>query len=179
MFWSRKYGARRTEVRKNRPDRGGDWYAELKAKGVIGSLVVAGVFALVASAIVMLREDAVPYKPGQYVPQDIISRVDFTFTDQERLAKAREAMKETEPHVFKANGDAWGDLETRLLELPERIGEKDVSQLPMKLATALQVAAGGDGVLNVLRQYQAPNQKPRYQKTVKDFVGELRELVVL
>ena len=79
MFWSRKYGARRTEVRKNRPDRrGADWYAELKAKGVIGSLVVAGVFALVASAIVMLREDAVPYKPGQYVPQDIISRVDFT-----------------------------------------------------------------------------------------------------
>jgi len=82
MFWSRKYGARRTEVRKNRPDRrGADWYAELKAKGVIGSLVVAGVFALAASAIVMLREDAVPYRPGQYVPQDVISRVDFSFSD--------------------------------------------------------------------------------------------------
>src|SRR3954447_17600433 len=103
MFWSRKYGARRTEVRKNRPDRrGADWYAELKAKGVIGSLVVAGVFALVASAIVMLREDAVPYKPGQYVPQDIIGRVDFSFNDPERLEKARQAMRESEPHVFRA-----------------------------------------------------------------------------
>src|SRR3954447_16448737 len=142
MFWSRKYGARRTEVRKNRPDRrGADWYAELKAKGVIGSLVVAGVFALVASAIVMLREDAVPYKPGQYVPQDIIGRVDFTFTDAERLAQAQKAMRETEPHVFKATGDAWGDLEARLLELPERVGDRDASQLPPKLTTELQVGS--------------------------------------
>jgi putative nucleotidyltransferase with HDIG domain len=179
MFWSRKYGARRTEVRKNRPDRRGDWYAELKARGVIGSLVVAGVFALVASAIVMLREDAVPYRPGQYVPQDIISRVDFAFSDQERLTKAREAMRETEPHVFKASGDAWGDLETALLELPDRVGDKAVSQLPAKLVTELQVAAGGDGVLNVLRQFQTPAQKPAYAKAVKDYIGELRDLVVL
>jgi len=131
---------------------------------VIGSLVVAGVFALVASAIVMLREDAVPYRPGQYVPQDIIGRVDFTFTDPERLAKAREAMRETEPHVFKVNGDAWGDLEAKLLELPERVGDKDVTQLPGTLATELQVGAGGDGVLNILRQYQAPAQKPKFVK---------------
>ncbi|HEY7115990.1 MAG TPA: HDIG domain-containing metalloprotein [Tepidisphaeraceae bacterium] len=180
MFWSRKHGARRTEVRKNRPDLGQSLLADLKAKGVIGSLGVAAVFALVASAIVMLREDAVPYKPGQYVPQDILSRVDFTFNDQERLTKAREAMRENEPHVYhQSAGDAWGELRARLLELPERIGERDASQLPGKLATELQVAPGSDGVLNILRQFQQPTQKPRYQNAVEDFIKELRGDVVL
>ena len=58
MFWSRKYGARRTEVRKNRPDLGSGLYLELKAKGVFGSIGVALAFWLVASAIMMLREEA-------------------------------------------------------------------------------------------------------------------------
>src|SRR3954469_13615667 len=179
MFWSRKYGARRTEVRKNRPDLGGSLYSDLKARGVIGSLAVAAVFALIASGIVMLRDGAVPYKPGQYVPQDVLSRVDFSFTDPERLAKVRQEKRESQPHVFKANGDAWGDLQAALSELPDRIGDKDVSQLPPNLATALQVAPGSDGILNVLRQYQSPAQKTKYSKAVEDFIKDLRPLIVL
>jgi len=53
MFWSRKYGARRTEVRKNRPDLGGGLYSELRARGVIGSVGVAVLFWVAAAAIVM------------------------------------------------------------------------------------------------------------------------------
>jgi putative nucleotidyltransferase with HDIG domain len=179
MFWSRKYGARRTEVRKNRPDLGGGLYSELKARGVIGSLGVAAVFCIAASAIVMLRDSAVAYKPGQYVPQDVLSRVDFTFTDQERLTKIRQEKRESQPHVYKANGKAWDDLQAAMSELPERVGDKDVSQLPGNLATALQVAPGSDGILNILRQYQLPTQKPKYLKAVEDFVKDLRPLIVL
>jgi putative nucleotidyltransferase with HDIG domain len=179
MFWSRKYGARRTEVRKNRPDLGGGLYSDLKARGVVGSLGVAVVFALAASAIVMLRDSAVPYKPGQYVPQDVLSRVDFNFTDPERLAKVKQERRESEPHVYKSNGDAWGDLQVALGELPDRVGDKDVSQLPGNLATALQVAPGSDGILNVLRQYQPPAQKTKYLKAVEDFVKDLRPLIIL
>src|SRR5258706_13378259 len=170
MFWSRKYGARRTEVRKNRPDLGGGLYSELKARGVVGSLGVAVVFALAGSAIVMLRDSAVPYKPGQYVTQDVLSRVDFNFTDQERLAKVKQEKRESEPHVYKVNGDVWGELQAALGELPERVGDKDVSQLPGNLATALQVAPGSDGILNILRQYQTPTQKTKYLKAVEGFV---------
>jgi putative nucleotidyltransferase with HDIG domain len=179
MFWSRKYGARRTEVRKNRPDLGGGLYSELKARGVIGSLGVAAVFCIAASAIVMLRDSAVAYKPGQYVPQDVLSRADFSFKDPERLAKVKQEKRESEPHIFKANGDAWGDLQAALAELPERVGKKDVSQLPSSLATALQVAPGSDGILNILRQYQEPLAKTTYLKAVEDFVKDLRPLIVL
>ena len=179
MFWSRKYGARRTEVRKNRPDLGGSLYSELKARGVIGSLGVAFVFFIAASAIVTLRDSAVPYKPGQYVPQDVLSRVDFSFTDQSRLTKAKQERRDSEPHVYTAAGDAWGALESAIDELPERVGDKDSSQLPGNLATSLQISSNSDGVLNVLRQYQDPTQKPKFEKAVKAFVNDLRPLVVL
>jgi hypothetical protein len=89
MFWSRKYGARRTEVRKNRPDRSVNFWSDLKARGITTSLAIALVFCIIASAIVLLREDAVPYRPGQYVPQDVLSRIDFAFTDVDRLTQAR------------------------------------------------------------------------------------------
>jgi putative nucleotidyltransferase with HDIG domain len=180
MFWSRKYGARRTEVRKNRPDVGRSLYVDLRAKGVIGSLGVAALFWLAASGIVMLRDSAVPYKPGQYVPQDILSRVDFTFPDQDRLAQVKREKRASVPQVYKATpGDAWGDLESALDDLPERVGDKDASQLPPALVTALQVAPGSDGVLNLLRQYRLATEKPKYLKAVGDFVKAMRPAVVL
>ena len=109
---------------------------------MIGSVGVAALFWLAASAIVMLRDDAVPYKPGQYVPQDILSRVDFTFTDPDRLAQVKREKRASEPQVYKSTGDAWGDLEKSLDDLPERVGDKDVTQLP---PSALDGAAGGAG----------------------------------
>ena len=60
-----------------------------------------------------------------------------------------------------------------------RVGDKDVSQLPGNLATALQVAPGSDGILNVLRQYQTPTQKTKYLKAVEDFIKDLRPLIKL
>src|SRR3569623_1377095 len=115
MFWSRKYGARRTEVRKKCPERGISLWSDLRAKGVIPSLGVAAVFAVVVSAIVMLREDSVAYKPGQYVPQDILSRVDFDFIDQEKLVQSRKLKRETTPRVYAQQGDAWATLQNALI----------------------------------------------------------------
>jgi putative nucleotidyltransferase with HDIG domain len=45
--------------------------------------------------------------------------------------------------------------------------------------TALQVGPGNDGVLNILRQYQQANQRPKYLKAVGDFIKDLRPVVVL
>lgn len=179
MFWSRKYGARRNEVRKNRPDLGGSLYSELKARGVVGSIWVAAAFCLAASAIVMLREDAVPYKPGQYVSKDIQSSIDFNFTDPDRLAQAREEKRESEPHVYRTAADAWGDLKAALLELPDRVADKTVDQLPGNLATELQMGPGSDGVLNALQKYREPALRPQYQHAVEDYIADLQQLIIL
>jgi hypothetical protein len=42
-----------------------------------------------AIGILMLRENVVPFRPGQWVPHDIVSRVDFVFRDEKRLTEAK------------------------------------------------------------------------------------------
>lgn len=179
MFWSRKYGARREKVRNKCPERAGTSWTELRARGVPGSVGLAALFALLATLIVLLREDSVAYKPGQYVPQDILSRVDFSFRDPEKLAEARKQMRDSQPRVYKQASDTWAQLQASLLELPDRVGNNDLSRLPGNLEKLLRVDAGSEGVLNILRQYQAPDRQPEYRRAVEGFVGELRGLVVL
>ncbi len=181
MFWSRKYGARRTEVRKKCPDRStAGWISDMRAKGVVGSLAVAAGFVIVVSAIVMLREDSVPYKPGQYVPQDILSRVDFAFRDQEKLIEAKKQKRDSQPRVYsKAPVDSWSALQTALLELPDHIGNSEISQLPGDLRTRLRLDVGNEGVLNILRQYQLPERKPAFARDVDRFLKDLRGLILI
>ncbi|HSI35301.1 MAG: HD family phosphohydrolase [Phycisphaerae bacterium] len=167
-------------MRKKCPERGVTFLGELRARGVIPSLGVAAVFALVVSAIVMLREDSVPFKPGQYVPSDILSRVDFQFVDKEKLAEKRNQKRESTPRVYvAAKGDSWGALQSALLELPDRIGTLEVSQLPGNLRTLLRVDEGNEGAVNQLRLYQAPERKAIYQRDVERFITALRPLVLL
>src|SRR6202035_2710191 len=105
-----KSNARRIAIGNKRPDRS-PLLRELRSQGVLNSLLVAVAFFMVASAIMMLREDVVPYRPGQYVAHDILSRVNFTFPDKDLLTQARQAARDSEPRVYKPNGEGWDDLQ--------------------------------------------------------------------
>src|SRR4051812_48889338 len=110
MLFSRKISSRREEIRKNRPDVV-PVSARLAPEGTRGSLAIAAGFFLVASAIMMLREDVVPYRPGQYVAQDILSRVEFKYPEKEQLQRARDVAKQKVLRVYKANPEAWSTVE--------------------------------------------------------------------
>src|SRR5438105_1427887 len=112
-----KSTSRRAVIRDKCPDRLGSFWRDMRASGALRSLGIAAAFCVIAIGIVMLREDVVPYRPGQYVPQDIIGRVDFTFTDKSQLQKAREDACNSQPRIYRQNGDVWADLEKTLLEL--------------------------------------------------------------
>src|SRR5947209_18835521 len=129
-----KSTARRAVIREKCPDRYGSYWREMRASGAVRSLGIAGVFCAVAIAIVMLREDVVPYRPGQYVPQNIPSRVDFVFHDKDLLTKARQDMRDSQPRVYKQNGDVWGELQNRLLTLPQRLAGKKLDEIDQSLA---------------------------------------------
>ena len=89
----RKAPARRAEIRKNRPDTVTRRWELMKASGVPVSVAIAAAFALVAIAILSLREEVVPHRPGQFAAHDIVSRVDFTFHDNRKLADAQRAAR--------------------------------------------------------------------------------------
>ena len=90
LIWPRKgVSSRRESIRKDRPDTMVRRWGQLRASGVLTSLAIALVLAAVASAMMMLREEVVPYRPGHYVAHDIVSRVEFTVPDKEKLSAAQ------------------------------------------------------------------------------------------
>ena len=160
MFETGKSRTRRAEIRKNRPDAAWvDWEA-LRSSGVLTSVCIAAGFFLVASAVLMLREQVVPYRPGQWIPHDIVSRVDFTYRDKDRLADLRRERRQAEPRVYQPavapqGGDAWAHLKRELLSLPDRVADRSLAELPPNLRNVLD-----GGALTALRQYAAaPNRE--------------------
>jgi len=90
MFESwNKPGARRAEIRKKKPHEFGNWWLEMRSQGIFGSIGIAATFCVLAMAIIMLREDSVPYRPGQYLSQNLVSRVNFAFKDKALLIQLR------------------------------------------------------------------------------------------
>src|SRR4051794_8824341 len=97
-----KSTARRAEIRKNRPDAGNTMVHRLRAEGGLASIGVATGFCLLASLILTMRQDVVRYRPGQWIGYDIVSRVDFSYRDDKRLAAARQNAKANTFRIYKA-----------------------------------------------------------------------------
>ena len=113
--------SRRAEIRRHRPDVSWIDWARLRSEGGLASLGIAAAFCVAATAILMLRQDVVPYRAGQWVSHDILSRVAFSYTDKELLARKRREAAEHEPRIYSPGRDMWGDIHKELLELPDRI----------------------------------------------------------
>jgi putative nucleotidyltransferase with HDIG domain len=164
-----KSRSRREEIRKNRPDAPRlDWEA-LRANGVVASLCVAAAFFVLATGILMLRRDVVRYRPNQWIPHDIVSRVDFTYFDARRLAAEQAAARERQPRVYvAASGDRWDALRRELLSLPDRAANTPVDALPPDLAGVFDA-----GSMTALRQYTAVARRPEYEERVNRFIEDL------
>jgi hypothetical protein len=175
MFGLSKSSARRTAIRGNRPDTSACWWNELKCSGAVASMGIAAVFWILAVAILMLREDVVPYRPGQAVPYDVISRVDFSFQDKGLLSKKQQEARENTPWVYqsttdKVTGDSWQPLRDELLSLPDQVAGVTFDQLPAKLKNVLD-----SGTLTALQQYKTPALRERYTNSVNAYIQALRD----
>src|SRR3954469_17867624 len=109
-FGSRKSNSRREQIRKDRPDTVVRQWERMRTGGVMSSIGIAAAFFVVASAILMLREEVVPYRPGQNVQHDIVSRVNFSFMDKRKLLEAQREAKAAEPDVYTRVGDDFKSL---------------------------------------------------------------------
>jgi hypothetical protein len=169
---SEKSRSRRAEIRKNRPDT--DWvdWQKLKERGVPASLGIAAAFFLVASAILMLRQDVVPYRPGQWLHHDVVSRVKFTYQSQGQLDAMRAAAANRVLRIYSKNSkveDVWENLQHELLQLPDRIPASPTVDLPGDLKEIFD-----SGSLTVLRKFAVKENRDDYIHRVIDFVQELR-----
>jgi putative nucleotidyltransferase with HDIG domain len=186
MFGSsppQKSSARRTHVRDCRPDTSAAWWDRQRCNGVIPSVLIAVAFWVVATAILMLREDVLSYRPGQMVRSDVIARVDFAFPDDGvRDEKRHEAMAET-PRLYKvapapadATDDArrptdvWQPLQDRLLSLPEAVAHLTYDQLPPELRQLVRDTSS----LTALQQIVGDTARRNWARSVERYVAALR-----
>src|SRR5438045_6001681 len=132
MFQIRKPRARRVEIRKNRPDITSVKEAITDSR-FLSLVAVVVAFWLCAGFITSLREQVVRYRPDQYAHEDITSRVDFYFTNTERLVELQQAAREAAPRVYRAVANPFADLQKALLALPEDVTKLTPEQLPKSL----------------------------------------------
>ena len=178
-----KSGARRALIRENRPDTSAQWWDRQRCNGVFPSIGIAAVFWLLATAILMLRQDVLPYRPGQAIRSDVNSRVDFDFPDDGvRVAKQHAVRAET-PRVYRpaaaapgpvaddgrAAADPWQPLHEQLRGLPEAVARLSLDQLPPDLQRVLDNAS-----LTALQQVNTDSARRAWAGAVDRYVAELR-----
>ena len=137
MFQIRKPRARRVEIRKNRPDIT-SFKEAITDNRVIGLLAVVVVFWLAAVFITLLREQMVRHRPDEYAQQDIVSRVEFYYTNTERLVELQQAAREATPRVYRAVANPFAELQRTLLALPEDVTRLTAEQLLDSIAMTME-----------------------------------------
>ncbi len=174
MYGSQKSSARRQAIREHRPDTSAVWINQMKCNGTFPSCGIAAVFWILATAILMLRQDVLPYRLGQLVRHDIPSRVDFSYVDPRTKAIRQEEIRNRYPHVYKsttdkAAGDSWQPLQDALLSLPDRVARLSRDQLPPDLSAQLDSSA-----LTALQRYQSKSLKVEYNQAINAYLADIR-----
>src|SRR5205085_315660 len=182
MIWTRKRGARRKEIHRKVDASRSRAGSAGGAGAVTGrsahhaaplSLWVVVLFFGCAAGIMMMREDVVPYRPGQYTAVDVVSRVTFTYNDKARLQERQQLARAMEPKVYTPVGDAgepWKSLEQQLLKLPNQVANLKEDDLPAPLNGVLN-----SGALNKLQEFAAPARFPSYASSVQSYVEDIRK----
>lgn len=167
----RRIGARRQSIRDSRPDKPGRRWTELRASGAVVSAGIAATFCIIATAILWMRDEAVAYRPGQYVPHDVVARVSFVVNDKDELNRKRTEARLAEPRVYSPNGDPWIKIEDQLLGLPSRVAKLKEEELPSPLKEVLDSSA-----LTKLQEYAVPARADAYADSVKRYMAEVRSI---
>ena len=173
MALTRKVGPRRAEIRKGKHRRSTEatLLGQLQTRENQASLVILIVFAVLASVILCFRPAVSPYRPGQYLPHDVVSRVNFTYRDPQAMDRARDAARSAEPRVYRSTGDVLGKLQEQLHSLPDRVSNQRLDQLAEPLRENLDNAS-----LARLQEYAARDARPAWTQAVKSYIAAVRDL---
>jgi putative nucleotidyltransferase with HDIG domain len=147
---------------------------EMRARGLFMSLMIAAGFWAALTALMLLRQDVVPYRPGEYVPHDLVARVDFRFYDKVRHEEEIEARRENAWRVYRQTpGDIWISLQNYLLKLPETVHGRQPEELEAPLGDILD-----SGAITELEQARTGADRKQYENDVKSFINDAQNHLV-
>ena len=173
MVWSRKSGARRAEIRKHRPDTAVKLLRELQADGGLVSLWVAAVFCAVAIGIFAMGPQVARYRPGERTQHDIVSRVDFVYSDPYKFNEEKRRAREETPRVYHAAAvDPWTMVEQKLLALPDVLANVKLQEITDEAVRK----TFDEPTLAIMQDARSISERPHYERSVHDYIQALRNL---
>lgn len=169
MPW--RQARRRLNPRINEEDPWVTLARTLRSEGVFKSIVIAVAFATIASVILMLRSDVVPYRPGQYVAHDINARTEFRYFDSDKFEEVKSKAAVSQPRIFKESRRVWEEIQQSLLALPDRVKGQKLEDLNVELSSVLDNAT-----LGRLQEIAELSNRSNWETSVKNYVAALRKL---
>ena len=158
-----KSRTRRSEIQKKRPDAPWVDWERCRECGVVGSLWIAFAFFVGVAAILTFRQEVITSRPGQWIPHDIVARVQFSFVDQGLLDHLKMQARDREPLIYKTTGaDIWADLQHDLEALPDQ-AVNGGQQLPPDLRD-------DSSAITALAMYSSGTPHDNYIASVRNFV---------
>ncbi|MDP7163274.1 MAG: HDIG domain-containing protein [Phycisphaerae bacterium] len=120
--FKRKVKQRRLEVRKKISADGPSRWRRFRQSGGVVSALLVGVFYITALIMDVWPVDPRPYRLGQYVPVDILARVNFQVLPQERLEEQVRLARSAAPARFRADEAGIDEIISVLKALPRQLG---------------------------------------------------------
>jgi len=166
FFGQPRMCSRRSAIRDGRHDFEARTGNELPTHDLVPSLAIACGFWLAITCLFLLRKDVVPYRPGEYVPHDIIARVDFNFTDRALYDNLTKQKRESAPRVYRQTAaDPWNKIEDYLLALPDTVQGRSPQELDPPLRDILD-----GGAITELEQDSTGAARRQYDSDVRQFI---------
>ena len=141
-FRKKKIGQRRLEVRKNIPATETGFLQRLRDSGGMTSVLLALALFVGVLAMDIWPLDPLPWRVGQYVPEDIHARVDLRVVSRERLYDRQQEEAELRPASFRLDGKLVQRVLDDLRKLPGRL---QATTQPADVAPDLQTRFGLKG----------------------------------
>lgn len=112
--------SRRIDRRRSPADSQSAWRAFRQAGGP-GAILIVLVLYAGAAFLDLWPADPLPYRLGQYIPENIHPRVDFRVLLQERLKEAKRTAEDSAAPVLTVNVKLLDDIAATLSNLPDRL----------------------------------------------------------
>jgi cyclic-di-AMP phosphodiesterase PgpH len=143
-------------------------------RDLIPSLAIVAGFWLAVTLLLLLRKDVVPYRIGDYVPHDIVARVDFPFVDEALHDQQVKVARENAPRAYReVSGDIWAKVQDYLLNLPDAIHGRAPEELDSPLRDILD-----SGAITELEQDRLGPDRQQYNADVRQFITYTKKHLV-
>ena len=160
---------RRIEVRRNIPTGSSRFVRWFGRPGAIGSLAITVVFFLSAAAMDIWPLDPLPYRAGEYVPQDITARVEFKRCLEKKVAEEIRLAREKEPATFNIITNLLDDITTSIENLP---GSFQAAKTPDKVSPDLLKQLGVKPAATETEKSSSENKSESAQDTTASPKGK-------